>query len=389
PSDNPSHVYVTDVLNDGNYGDWLEEMSNCLLAKNKYGFVDGSISMPDEKSADLLTWKRCNAMVKGWLVVAMDKEIRNSVKHTKTAHEIWKDLEERFGKESAPKAYELKRNLTLTRQEKMSVSAYYTKMKGLWDEIDAVFSAPRCSCGKCTCGMPKLFAEKVERERVYEFLMGLDDTFNTIRSQVLSTTPLPSLGVAYHLVAEDERQRLIVNSRNPTIDGAAFQVQRQGSKPARRDDSKEKVTPPQCGNCGKLWHTIENCYEIIGYPENRRSGKETWRKEGGKPTKRQPHRAANVDGRATSDPSGVQGFTAEQLTQLKDFLMHSNNNSVVSNPSVNMAGNISTHIPWVIDTGASEHTCEEGMFDSLMDGDKGTPVKIPNGDRGPVAGVGS
>lgn len=114
-SDSPSHVFVTDLLNDGNYGDWSEEMSNCLFAKNKFGFVDGSIPVPDESAPEFPLWKRCNAMVKGWLVVAMDKEIKNSVKHTKTAHEIWSDLKERFGKESAPKAYELKRDLTLTR----------------------------------------------------------------------------------------------------------------------------------------------------------------------------------------------------------------------------------------------------------------------------------
>ncbi|KAL8553145.1 hypothetical protein ACS0TY_001697 [Phlomoides rotata] len=59
-SDNPSHVFVTDLLSDGNYGDWSEEMSNCLFAKNKFGFVDGSIYMPQEGSSDLLQWKRCD-----------------------------------------------------------------------------------------------------------------------------------------------------------------------------------------------------------------------------------------------------------------------------------------------------------------------------------------
>ncbi|KAL8482471.1 hypothetical protein ACS0TY_028590 [Phlomoides rotata] len=76
-SDNPSHVFVTDLLSDGNYGDWSEEISNCLFAKNKFGFVDGSIPMPDEGTSEFLLWKRCNAMVKGWLVVAMDEEIKS------------------------------------------------------------------------------------------------------------------------------------------------------------------------------------------------------------------------------------------------------------------------------------------------------------------------
>nr|GFB14076.1 reverse transcriptase, RNA-dependent DNA polymerase, Gag-polypeptide of LTR copia-type [Tanacetum cinerariifolium] len=47
---------------------------------------------------------RCDAMIKGWLTMAMDKEIRNSVKYAKLAMEIWEDLKERFRKESACKA---------------------------------------------------------------------------------------------------------------------------------------------------------------------------------------------------------------------------------------------------------------------------------------------
>ncbi|GKB07893.1 putative reverse transcriptase domain-containing protein [Tanacetum coccineum] len=47
----------------------------------------------------------------------MEKEIHNNVKYAKTTTAIWKDLKERFGKESAPKAYELKQSLNTTRQD--------------------------------------------------------------------------------------------------------------------------------------------------------------------------------------------------------------------------------------------------------------------------------
>ncbi|KAH6781144.1 hypothetical protein C2S52_012381 [Perilla frutescens var. hirtella] len=133
-----------------------------------------------------LLWKCCNSMVKEWLTVAMDKEIRNSVKHTKTTHEIWTDLEERFEMESAPKGYGM-----TSIQSRQS---------------------PKCMCGKCTCNVSKLVVEKGEKERIYEFLMGLYDVFNTIKTQILSTKPMPSLRVAYHLVAKDEQQQLISTS---------------------------------------------------------------------------------------------------------------------------------------------------------------------------------
>ncbi|GFQ03697.1 hypothetical protein PHJA_002513600 [Phtheirospermum japonicum] len=63
-------------------------MSNALYAKNKIGFVDGSIPIPEENPLELALWKRCNALVRCWLHISMEKEIRNSVKYAKTAHEI-------------------------------------------------------------------------------------------------------------------------------------------------------------------------------------------------------------------------------------------------------------------------------------------------------------
>ena len=48
--------------------------------------------------------------------------------------------------------------------------------------------------------------EMRERDQLYDFLMGLDDTFGTVKTQILSTKSTPSLGNAYHLVAEDEQE---------------------------------------------------------------------------------------------------------------------------------------------------------------------------------------
>ena len=70
-SDNPGHVYVGELLNDSNYGEWVTDMSNALFAKNKIGFVDGSIPKPAADSTDFTHWMRCNAMVIGWLKSSM------------------------------------------------------------------------------------------------------------------------------------------------------------------------------------------------------------------------------------------------------------------------------------------------------------------------------
>ena len=66
--------------------------------KNKIGFIDGSIEKPEKTSKDYMSWMRVDAMIKGWLTTAMEKEIRGSVKYANTTADMWFDLRERFGK---------------------------------------------------------------------------------------------------------------------------------------------------------------------------------------------------------------------------------------------------------------------------------------------------
>ncbi|XP_071700282.1 uncharacterized protein [Rutidosis leptorrhynchoides] len=142
-ADHPGQNLVGDnLLKDENYSDWKNEITNALLAKNKISFVDGTLPMPKEGSQDVMNWKRCNAMVRGWLINSMEKEIKSSVKYAATARDIWVDLKERFDKEKAPRAYELRRTITTIHQGNLSISAYYSKLRSIWDEIQSVTPIP-------------------------------------------------------------------------------------------------------------------------------------------------------------------------------------------------------------------------------------------------------
>ncbi|XP_023769810.1 uncharacterized protein LOC111918368 [Lactuca sativa] len=135
----------------------------------------------------------------------MEKEIRTNVRYANTSSEIWKDLGERFEKEGAPRAYELKQLLNVMQKGGMSISNYYTKLRSLWDEIQIVLPTPRCVCDGCECAIGKQLNEVKEKERTNEFLIGLDDEFSVIRTQVLAMKPTRSLATTYQLVAEDEQ----------------------------------------------------------------------------------------------------------------------------------------------------------------------------------------
>ncbi|KAK1415979.1 hypothetical protein QVD17_31767 [Tagetes erecta] len=346
-SDYPRQMQVNDPLTDNNYIDWSQEMTNFLFAKNKMEFVDGTIPKPQSTDETYMKWMRCDAMIKGWLTTAMEKTIRSSVKYANTAKEIWDDLKERFGKESAPRAYELKQTLTITHQNGSSVSAYYTKLRSLWDEIGSVRPLPSCKCGTCTCDMGKKMVDYIEKERLYEFLMGLDSDFSTIRTQLLSIKPIPTLGEAYRLAFEDEQQRNITLLKKPHVEPSVFQTstqyRREGNNNQQRYKSNQKegkrsspTESEQCTHCGKNGHNREGCFERIGYPE-------WWpgktKRERGKP------KVGCVDGEIGAVEGTVGGLTEEQYqTLLKHFSGETSQGEFV--PKANMAGLTLEEVDW-------------------------------------------
>lgn len=384
PSDYPRQMQVNDALSDKNYVDWVQEMENFLFAKNKIGFVDGSIEKPDKSSKDYMAWMRVDAMIKGWLTTAMEKEIRSSVKYASTAVEMWLDLRERFGKESAPRAYELKKKIAASHQDGNTVSAYYTKLRSLWDEIQSVFPMPRCTCNGCTCDTGKRLVEHQEKEKLYEFLRGLDNDFGVIKTQILATKPTPGLGTAYHLVAEDERQRMITEEKKSTMEAAAFKafVPKRENLSSNQQKAKTYSKTPKreeeaqhCTFCDRGGHNRDGCFKLVGYPE--------WWPGKTKSDKGKP-KASCVEGGS----SPVPGLTVDQYNA---FLKHFEDGVTTGDEGrkrvANMTGNDYDEDDWVVDTGATEHTTYRA--DILVNKRKSLyepPVIIPNGDAIPVEG---
>jgi len=136
-SDHPGLILISKPLNGDNYSTWKRAMTLALNSKNKLGFVNGSIRAPSEDNdpEEHAAWSRCNDMVHSWIINTLNPEISDSVIYYSTAHEVWEDLHERFSQSNAPRIFEIQRDIACLRQEQLSISTYYTKLKGLWDEL--------------------------------------------------------------------------------------------------------------------------------------------------------------------------------------------------------------------------------------------------------------
>lgn len=88
-------------------------------------------------------------------------------------------------------------------QGTFTISEYYSKLRNLWDEYESLVPLPACDCDKY-----RVYAEHMERQKLMQFLMGLNDGFAQSRRQILLTVPSPSLNQAYIMIMQDESQRM-------------------------------------------------------------------------------------------------------------------------------------------------------------------------------------
>ncbi|CAN0847263.1 hypothetical protein LINGRAHAP2_LOCUS4886 [Linum grandiflorum] len=106
--------------------------------------------------------------------------------------------------------------------------------------------------------------DAADKERMYTFLMGLNETYTAIRSHILSVQPTPTLAQAYNMVADNEQQREISGSSKSSYEAMVLQTTMlQGSQLGFLPD-KSKVRCPVCRRTG---HTWEECFVVIGYPD--------------------------------------------------------------------------------------------------------------------------
>lgn len=101
-----------------------------------------------------------------------------------------------------------------------------------------------------------------------QFLMGLNDSYNTVRGQILLMNPLPSVCKAYSLITQEEKQREIGSSTTEYFSIAAAVRNTKSNNfsqnRSRRHDANGN--PLHCSYCDRDYHTVETCHTLHGYP---------------------------------------------------------------------------------------------------------------------------
>lgn len=157
------------------------------------------------------------------------------------------------------------------KQGELSVPDYYHKLNSYWREFDTLTLLPTC-----TCAAHEGILKHNQLIRLMQFLMGLNDVYQPIRSNILSRDPLPDVKEAFNVVSREESHRGLhpsSDSKNSSkVQPAAFVAKSNNFKTNgfKRYNSNNNSRGPNpnllCTHCGLLGHTVDRCFEIVGYP---------------------------------------------------------------------------------------------------------------------------
>ncbi|XP_068331494.1 uncharacterized protein [Pyrus communis] len=380
--DHPGHVLVSEKLNGTNYSSWSKSMLHALRAKNKIGFIDGSIKPPfeDEKLGDYALWARCNSMILSWISNSVKSHLSNGVVHA-SAYTIWEDFKHQFSQQNTPTIYQIQKQIASLSQGSMTISTYFTELKHLWTHLDA-YEDP------IICNLMDKHHEQREKYQIMQFLMGLNDVHDTVRTSILMMTPLPNIHQAYSFVSNHEQQRQLKSKQRQKLPSDNFSlaaVVQTHSDQHYDHYNREGHTIDNCNTlkyhcnfCDKRGHTEDRCKIKNGtwVPNpNGGHGNKNGRKQRG--TSSSPLHAAHA-AETTLGPQGasvpqptypptstntnpLSALSADQIQQLTHALslLSSGNGNIYANAagsnsfSVTSINYVFTK-PWILDSGATD-----------------------------------
>jgi len=174
---------------------------------------------------------------------AVSETIARSILYEQSAREVWIQLERRFCLSNGSRKYSLNKEVYSMKQDRASISEYYTKMKCIWEELDSMMDLPQITQTneEITAFLRALLRQQKE-QKLFQFLNELDENYSTQRSHVLLMTPLPSIETVFAMLQQEELQREVLDNLKPYQEASAL---------------LSKGHDDKCSQCGNKGHDRE------------------------------------------------------------------------------------------------------------------------------------
>ncbi|GJT77615.1 putative transcription factor interactor and regulator CCHC(Zn) family protein [Tanacetum coccineum] len=274
PNDtSPTPLINFKLIGTDNYNMWSCTMKFALRNKSKLGFIDGTCKRKSDDHVLANQWDLCNSVVITWILNSVSAELYASQIYSKTAFDMWTNLKDTYRKVDGYVIFNLYKSINPLNQNGSSLSEYYHNLNTLWKQFDAMISLPTC-----TCEAAEHYENHANQIKLMHFLMGLDDVYQPIRSNILTREPLPLVKTAFVVASGEESYRNVTSSSSTskTPSATAFAAKgfdnknliKRGNKNNKHHVKRGPNPNLKCTNCDKVSHTIERCFDLIEYPPN-------------------------------------------------------------------------------------------------------------------------
>ncbi|XP_078427746.1 uncharacterized protein LOC144700188 [Wolffia australiana] len=262
----------------GNMFEWSKMVTLTL-----YGCQLGDHLTDDPRAAsdpEYKKWRAEESLILSWMLRSMTPEMRRDFLYCDTVKEMWDDIQKYSEEQSHDwRIYELNVQATQARQGTDNVLQYSSKLKAVWREIDYLWP---------THNPQSVERQYILKQRLFTFLMGLNPTYESVRSQLLHREKLPSLEEAIGAIRQAE-SRLRVAPDPQTQNSAAFLSRKPEAKAAPNTSWPTRPPPPNstaspegedsrdalfCAYCKRRRHTKENCWKLAW--KNQNAGKKAY-----------------------------------------------------------------------------------------------------------------
>lgn len=222
------------------------------------------------------------------------------------------------------------------------------------------------------------------KERIFEFLAGLNMEFDQVRVQILGKDTMPSLNEVFSLIrAEEGRRTVMLEMPNHHSEGCAMMITERKTPSEALNVAETKKNGQKsiykdnlwCRYCRKRGHTKDNCWKLHGKPLSMSQG-------GGH--------------RGNQEKSQAHHTNMERLRNFLNTLEKPSGscslaqNGNILNSYVFSASNKCNSTTWVIDSGATDHMAHStSCFTTYQPCSSNRKIKVADGSLINVVGQGT
>jgi hypothetical protein len=240
---------------------------------------------PSPEDPKFTLWDEEDSMIMSWLWNSIMPEVCGPYMFLVITKDIWDVVRQTYSKvKDVALIYEIKAKLSMTKQGNMMVIEYYNTMKSFWLELD-YYQDFKMQCNDDAV----ILKNYVERERIFEFLAGLNIEFDQMRVQILGKESLPSLNEVFSVIRAEEGRRTVMLDA-PNTEGSAMLITysrsmgdaMNGAEVGKIEGKKFPKDYLFCNYCKKTGHTKETCWKLHGQPPRMgRNGGYKWKQSRG------------------------------------------------------------------------------------------------------------